>query len=273
MGMMSRLQRIKSVLRKILVHFFDDGRQFLSLGSVVLAFTLIWAAPAAQAQEACSQVFFKPLWQITPRVEKNKFVTGRGLYEYKDLLPQDFPQVLASLRADQHWIDLGAGKAKAQIEYIKSFRRHEEAAQLTAVAYKLDRWFRPGTYDGKLEIQEGAFEAQPTSSWKKADLVTDIFGVISYTHDMQGSLQKVFDLMTTGGHLYIAVTPYATQFKTQGRYLPMIDFLATIEGLKVEGRFGAIKVTKERAQIRVPNLHLLSIKDDAPPRRDFEVVD
>lgn len=273
MEIVSSLRQLKALPVRRLVQFVDGGRRFLSLRSGLLILLVVFSAFAARAENLCSEVFTRNLWEITPRVEKNKFVTNRGFYEYKEILPADFALRVASLRPEQHWVDLGAGKANAQIEYLKGFSEPRTAALTTAVAYKLDRWFRPGSFDGKLVIKEGAFESHVTSTWQKADVVTDVFGVVSYTHDLQTSFQKIFDLLNTGGELYLAITPYATHFLVQGRALPMIDFLATIEGLRVEGRFGSIKVTKDKDQIKIPNLKLKSIKDDTPPYRYFEVGD
>lgn len=242
-------------------------RQFL-----VFAFSLVllFSGATASASEQCSSLFLVQNWEVSSRVQKNKFVTNRDLYEYREVLHADFMKSLTGLTPDQHWVDLGAGKANAQIDYIKSFSNHLSAAQTTAVAYKLDRWFSPPKFDGKLQIKEGAFEQQPTASWKKADLVTDVFGVISYTRDLQTSLQKVFDLMNVKGEFYIFTTNYHTSVRvSEKKSLSLMDFIATIEGLRVEGRFGTIKITKEIENVIVPRLELLKYVDDAPPTRAF----
>lgn len=240
-----------------------------------LALNLFLSSMAFAAGESCGAVF---LWReplVAARVQKNKFTTSRDLFEYQHTLHEGFKQSLANLRADQHWVDLGAGKANAQVDYLKSIQDLRQAPQTTAVAYKLDRWFSPPKFGGKLAVKEGAFETQDTASWKKADLVTDVFGVLSYSSDMHTSLQKVFDMMNVGGELYVYANNYATSFVSyaQGRKaFSMIDFLSSVEGLKVEGRFGTFKVTKEKEDIVIPRLELRGYKDDAPPIRSFEIL-
>ncbi|WP_413612441.1 hypothetical protein [Bdellovibrio sp. HCB-110] len=236
----------------------------------VFSLVLLFSGVTASASEQCSSLFLVQNWEVSSRVRKNKFVTNRDLYEYREVLHTDFMNSLSKLTPDQHWVDLGAGKANAQIDYIKSFSNPLSAAQATGVAYKLDRWFSPPKFDGKLQIKEGAFEQQPTATWKKADLVTDVFGVISYTHDLHTSLQKVFDLMNVKGELYIFTTNYHTSIKVgEKKSLSLMDFLATIEGIHVEGRYGTIKITKEIENVIVPSFELVKYVDDAPPSRTY----
>ncbi|WP_063205253.1 hypothetical protein [Bdellovibrio bacteriovorus] len=242
------------------------------LRSSIIVLALAIMATPTWANVTCSSVFEDAAWVITTRVEKNKFATSRDLWEYKYMLHKDFSVSLSRLTPSQHWVDLGAGKANAQIDYLKSFSNSSSAASATAVAFKLDRWFSPPKFDGKLQIREGAFESQNTSQWKKADLVTDVFGVVSYTHDLHTSLQKTFDLMNVGGEFYIHATNFATSIRTPERNLTITDFLESIDGLKVEGRFGTIKVTKLKENVQIPRLRLIKFKDDAPPSRSFELL-
>lgn len=232
---------------------------------------ILLLAPRSFASETCGTVFTSEPRIVSELIRKNKFVTNRDLVDYGHTLPAGFRESLERLTHDQHWIDLGAGKAQAQIDYLKSFRNSSQAAFTTAVAYKLDRWFNPPTFNGKLEIREGAFEDQATATWKKADLITDLFGVISYTRDMTTSLQKTFDLLKLHGELYLYVTPWATQFQMGAEKRGLLEFLSQIPGLRVEGQYGAIKVTKEKDLIVIPPMELVRFRDEAPPLRSFLV--
>ncbi|MNK06291.1 hypothetical protein D3C87_241850 [compost metagenome] len=245
--------------------------RFLKCALVVL--TLVIMSPSLKAAESCSVLFSKDSLHVSALVQKNKFVTSRDLSEYKSILHQDFADSLKKLGPTQHWIDLGAGKANAQIEYLKSFESPLMAPQATAVAYKLDRWFSPPKLQGKLMIREGAFELQATSTWKKADLITDLFGVISYTPALHSSLQKIVDLLNVQGELFIYTTPYLTEFRTAAGSFKLRDFLSSIDGLRVEGDHGSLKVIKEKEQVLIPELKLLRFRDEAPPSRVFQVLE
>lgn len=205
----------------------------------------------------------------TQRMEKNKFITNRGLEEYFYELHPDFKTKLKSLGSQDHWIDLGAGKVHAQIDFLKTFSSNNQAPQVTAVAYKLDRWFPVPRFSGKLTVKEGLFEKMATQDFTKAAVITDVFGVLSYSKDLSLSLQKTVDLLETKGELYILTTPYTTRIQRGNETFSLIEYLATIPGLKVEGRWGVIKVTKEVNNLLIPQLELHSFKDDAPPYRQF----
>lgn len=250
------------------IAFLKGMRRSLSNTALfALILTLSLTTPSAWAL-SCSNVF-DDLWVATTRVEKNKFVTSRELWEYESSLHPDFKVRLKGLKSDQHWIDLGAGKANAQIDYLKALPNERDGAQTTAVCYKLDRWFSPPKFSGKLEIKEGLFESMPTEKWQKADLITDVFGVLSYSRDMHTSLSKTFDLLKKGGELYIHMTNYSTHFKGATQSLTLEHFLRSIPGLQVEGRFGDLKVTKTQDTIVVPPFKIDTYRDDAPPVRTY----
>jgi hypothetical protein len=225
------------------------------------------------AAETCEGLFTPESWQVSKDVEQNRFITDRDLSEYIHQLHKDFVTALRNLRSDQHWIDLGAGKAIAQIQYLKTFDHLRDAPLTTAVAYKLDRWFRPFSYRGKLEVREGAFEAHDTSTWKKADLITDVMGVISYTKDLTATLQKVFDLLNVNGELYLEFAPAETNIKMAGTRHKLLGFLERIEGISVTGQYGIVKIVKLRENITVPQLELVIYKESRPPYRTFQEVE
>jgi hypothetical protein len=249
-------------------------RNFSFKQAAVFAMT-VFHLHSAQAQISCELVFSRTSQKssavISDRVAKNDFITNRSLFDYIHDLHPDFKTVLSRLSSDSHWIDMGAGKAKAQIEFLKSIRNPLNRPYVTAVAYKIDRWWGLPTFNGKLEVHEGPFEFQPTEQWRSADLITDVMGIFSYTTDLTTTLQKTFDLLKIQGELYISTSSYGSKFKVQGQILTLEAFLATISGLKVEGKWGAIKVIKEQKDILIPQMELQRFTDDSPPLRLFLV--
>lgn len=249
-------------------------RQFRFLALAMSLITAVLFSPLATvAAETCDGVFLPEAWTVTEQIKQNRFITDRDLSEYMHQLHPDFVKALRHLRADHHWIDLGAGKALAQIDYLKSFDKISDAPLTTAVAFKLDRWFRPSSFKGKLEVREGIFEAQDTASWKKADLITDVMGVISYTKDLSTTLQKVFDLLNTNGELYLEFSPAHTNVKTGETSYKLLGFLSRIEGISVTGQWGIVKIVKLKDKIVIPQLEMTSYKTEAPPYRTFKVIE
>ncbi|XGC82300.1 hypothetical protein ACES2L_07365 [Bdellovibrio bacteriovorus] len=229
---------------------------------------------SAQAQIRCEDLFKEfprpATATITDKVAKNNFITDRTLWDYTHDLHPDFAKALERMTPESHWIDMGAGKAKALIEFMKS-RDSENRPFTTAVAFKIDRWFGMPTFEGKLQTHEGLFEHQPTNQWRKADVITDVMGVFSYTTDLSTTLQKNFDLLKVNGELYISTSAYGSQFRVNGETLSLEAFLTLIPGLKVEGKWGNIKITKEQENIKIPVLELERYKDESPPIRLFKV--
>lgn len=236
----------------------------------LIALTTLISLPLSASPPRCEGLFAFD-WTPSTLVSKNKFVTSRELWEYTAYLHKGFETKLKSLTSDQHWIDLGAGKANAQLDFLKTFSNELDAPLATAVAFKVDRWFPVRKFKGRLQIREGMFEAQPTHKWPKADLITDFFGVLSYSKDMHTSLQKTLDLLVVGGELYIHGTYANTRIRVGEESLGLLEFLSRIEGLQVEGKWGTVRVTKLQQDVLVPRLQLLRYKDDAPPMRSFEV--
>lgn len=238
-----------------------------------MAVALLFTFSRSLAAETCEGLFTPETWTVTDQVKKNDFITDRDLSEYLHQLHPDFVKALRNLRSDQHWIDLGAGKAIAQIDYLKSFDKISDAPLTTAVAYKLDRWFRPRSFNGKLEVREGVFEAQDTASWKEADVITDVMGVISYTKDLTTTLQKVFDLLNVHGELYLEFTPRNTNVKTSETTHMLLGFLSRIDGITVSGQYGIVKIVKLQETIVVPQLEITIYKEAHPPYRTFRLIE
>ncbi len=253
------------------LHGFFFVRNLLKAFRSLFFITLILFFGMAQGAGLCSQIFTSSVFVgVSESVLRNKFVTSRDLHEYRYQLHKDFAAKVDSLTSNQHWVDLGAGKANAQIDFLRE-RDASSRPLMTAVAYKLDRWFSAPKFSGRLQIKEGAFELQETAQWVKADLITDFFGVLSYSKDMQTSLQKTLNLLKVGGELYIYSTQWSTSIRVHDKSYNLGDFLSLFPGLRVEGQFGTLKITKLDENIQVPEMVLMKFKEDMPPSRTFTV--
>jgi SAM-dependent methyltransferase len=238
--------------------------------TLILISAIALSAAIASAQELCSSLLFGESWYISEQVATNRFVTDSDIYYLRQQMHSDFSASLAKLGPDQHIVDLGAGKGIFLTDFLKSFKDISKAPQATAFAYKIDRWLPLPKFKGKLSAKEGVFELQSISTWKKADMITDTFGVISYTHDLNKTLQNIFELLNLHGELYITTTNFTATFLPTKATLQ--EFLETIPGLRVEGQWGSLKVTKEQENIRIPHLRFIDLKEGYPPSRTFEII-
>lgn len=120
---------------------------------------------------------------------------------------------------------------------------------------------------------------------EKTNLMTDSYGVLSYTHDLSGSLNRALSLLKTDGTLYIQNGfRKNTVIKKESRFGTLTygigEYLASVPGLIVEfisedfedRETPIIKVTKTEyfQEGSIPHLILQSMKDSfVPPQRSF----
>lgn len=228
----------------------------------------------ASRQRQCQDLLTPQKRSASFRLIFNWFTTDRNYGEYLQYTHPDFKKDMLQLRSDQHWIDLGAGKAQALVDFLSQFKNLQQAPSVTAVCYKLDRWFRLPNFSGKLQVHEGMFEDMAVAHWRKADIITDIFGVLSYTEDMTASLQQVFSILNKNGHLYLSTDYLRTTFRWNHEILSYTEFFKRIPGLKVDGQWGLLKITKTSDVVQVPEMILKGpVKDGAPPYRTFVVIE
>lgn len=192
------------------------------------------------------------------------------------MLEKSFPEALSRLGPDEIWLDLGAGKGKAGIEFLRSFSDLKKAPRVALIAYKLDRWLPFPSMEGKLITRDGqTFETMDFSHFGKVDLITDVYGVLSYSQDFHAALSKAFHLLNEGKSLYLYTDVSKTTFtKTDGSVIGLETFLRSIQGLEVTGRLGVLKITKQSDQVQIPLFRLIRYHhEELPPFRRYRLLD
>ncbi len=198
-------------------------------------------------------------------IQKNKFITNRSLENYSSRLFPSFRQRMSELKPNDLWIDLGGGEGRAAEEYLQSKINPLEAAQVYLITYVgrrssiLKRKIEIPSFQGKLKVLEGRFfEEIPDQEIPQADMITDFYGVLSYTGDLSLTLRKIFRHLKLHGELYIHSSNMVTSIETSNGVMSLTSFLKSLSGLQVEGQDGILKITKEQEEIKVPPLSLLS---------------
>jgi hypothetical protein len=200
-------------------------------------------------------------------LRSNFFVTGRSLNEYIEGLFFGFKKSLESLKQEDVWIDLGSGKGKAALEFLQTRDNIKASPLVVLITFKSGRWRRWPQFSGKLKVLEGQlFEEIPKGEIPQARLVTDFFGVLSYTLDLTRTLNQVFSHLQRGGELYLHSNHSYTMIEDgHGKIMGLTGFLKSLPGIKVEGQYGILKVTKTAEQIEVPQLELLKVDTRTRP--------
>ena len=165
--------------------------------------------------------------------KKHSYMTERGLMSYSFYFGKEFQKELLRLDETSHWIDMGAGEGIAIEEYrqgvssakiieeersrrIGAFaekksdcgfcktsiqKKSDQKARVTGVTLKMRRSYPE---DDRAKIFKGRYlESIPDKEFDKADLITDVFGVFSYTKTPMVVLEKYWNLLNAGGKIYI----------------------------------------------------------------------
>ncbi len=259
----------------------------------------------------------KRIETTNPYLVNNDFTVSRRLMTYSMQMPfvhtPTLQKMVEQLPPQSTWIDMGAGSGRALADGLT---QNDNIAKGIAISYRRpldtvdesalgDRFkYLDGDYvenmslDGRLDHYVG-----------KVDLITDMFGPLSYTEDFARVLQVYIDLLKTDGEMtfnLLSETNFkivsgefvVTEPKTGNTVIEnghvlregLIAWLSNIPGLEVkeivdyefsqpsdsQGKFErsiGIKIRKINSDVRVPqNLRMRNYEPASPPIRIFEVL-
>ena len=247
---------------------------------LALVFPIFVSCPSYAGFFTCKaklSVAETPANYVSRAIRFNSFITSRDLRDYVRGFEKGFKDSLFALKPTEVWIDLGGGKGRAIEDYIISRPKISDAAQTVLITYKLGRLFGMPDYFGKVKVlKDRLFEEIPLNEIPKAKLITDYFGVLSYTRDLTKSFRMVFDRLEVGGELYIFSSNVNTTIDNPDGsrgVISMSTMLEGVSGIKIEGKYGILKITKKSEEVQVPDLVLTKIDETSkPPHRQFKYL-
>lgn len=216
------------------------------------------------------------------------YYVSRGLSAYTLVFGHKFMHDLIKLKEGELWIDMGAGEARAQVEYLNassdgsSDALRAERANTLAVSFRrpeLTREMRKKLKDLKhpelFQYLDGRlFEQIPIEEFGRADLITDLYGVVSYTAFLSETLNRYFKILKPNGVLHLFIEPDTTtiQVSPDHEVMNLLDWLSTLPGIVVN-KTGpdSVRIYKLHDDVTLPELGLVDFTDDIPPRRLFRV--
>ncbi len=265
---------------------------------IFLHFFLILFSKAAFSKD-CNREFRKTL----SRIADNDFSIGRSLtkgswiknkfypteYGYSQLLYRDFLKHLDNLTPYQSWLDSGAGEGRAILEYLQ--RKVSLHATVTALTFsgtsnkilrkKIESIVRSDP--GRIQFLEGKMLSQyDHNDLQSYDLITDVFGPLSYVRDFSGTLRLYLQRLKPDGELYFVTDPIGFKVKSDEKMpsINIIQWLRKIPFLQVDYQvinfsLYSIRLKKLIDYVPVPELLVesSSYKDGVPPKRVYLSID
>jgi hypothetical protein len=219
-------------------------------------------------------------------VETNRFTTDRGLKEYTSYLGPEFTRSLARLKEDGHWLDGGSGSAYAQKDFLGSRDGHVIVGgrpRMTAITKVYPDDQPKELAGGRFRVLSGRyFEEIPTQEIPRADLITDVVGIINYSDQIDLALEKYLGLLKPDGTIYVFIPPSLTFIRRGDDTFSLIDWLRSIPGLLVRepeapaSPFPAgyvFTLRKIACGIVIPRLRLAAASHRFMLIREFQVDD
>jgi ribosomal-protein-alanine N-acetyltransferase len=249
-------------------------------------------------------------------INDNNFRVNRDLPNYNYQLPLEggkgIETTLEKLPQHSVWVDMGAGEARALNDGLEKYPNIEKGI---GIAFKRPLNATDSRPDGRLQYLDGDYVENMYQSGKlnsvkgKTDLITDVYGPISYSEDIPKLLQTYMDLLKPDGKLIFNIMSernFSTALNQNrvinpGTVVPinkvsngkvnaddptgMIDWLRKIPGIKVvetkqvkathgnlyESSY-SVEIIKTQPNVTIPNnLRTKTYEPSNPPLRTFEL--
>lgn len=301
----------------------------------VALWLVVQGSGLAQLEGPCAVALEK----LNRLVQSNSFEVRREFTNYAELFPQSFLNHISKLGAEGHWVDAGSGEGFAvedfhssTVLHLESFLKNAESSfwqrrkivmdkpaveqasrelnrrapnekpRITAIAFQMER--KPPQIP-RVNFKTGRFfEDIPDSEIGQADIISDLYGVMSYSSQVDQVLKKYHRILKTGGRAYIFLGDYVQNpFEYSGWYasIPksevtlkkdqktsLLDWLMSVKGFRATVEHRLVEITgrsvphfiqrstlvleKISEEVEVPELRLLGSDDAKPPIRNFEEV-
>ena len=283
---------------------------------ILLVLQTLWLG-ASYAQSADNLQFKEELsrqqgiYQSTGESTPEGYVIDRGLLAYTFTLPAEFDQSLANLGPADRWLDIGAGRGQAVLDYYaprydsmhaEGRERRGKKAQAVAMSIEDRRtpdWAKTAASLDANKIQYFFGKRLREYSLEQLgqfQVITDMLGGFSYTADLSLFMEKVLSFLTLNGTFYTILQDVHSEIGTNRPYYPDARFLTEIVNadaseMKVCSwlkRIGCVEVTCELRpgwkppvevyrvhkvcnDVTVPALKLVHFEAGTPPERRFQL--
>jgi len=285
---------------------------------VVLFLPLLWlAATHAEDLSSPSPKFSEEISKQEGiyRSEGEQVVAGytvdRGLALYMDGLSSEFDGALEKLGPTDRWLDIGAGKAQAIVDYytpaynaahFKGQQRRVAKAQAVAMSIEDRRtslWQQAAASLGLNQIQYlfgRRLREYSLEELGRFQVITDVMGGFSYTENLSLFMEKVLALLELNGSFFTVLqdvqredgsnrpfyggSPFLTEIAdADGSEMKVCTWLKRIACAEVtceprawQPPTEAFRVRKTCNDVAVPALATIHYQAGTPPERRFQLT-
>ena len=284
--------------------------------AVLLLLQFLWVE-AAHAQTPVNRVLSteitkqESIYQSTGEQVPTGYSVDRSLQDYTRGLASGFDRTLANLGPRDRWLDIGAGKGEAILDYYTpgyDLRypegRERRGTKAQAVAMSIEdrrtpRWQQDAANLGAAKIQylfNRRLHEYTAEELGRFQIITDVIGGFSYTDDLSLFMEKVLGFLELNGSFFTllqdvhsergvnrpfyAGASFLTELThTDGSELKVCAWLKSITCVEVTCEFTtswkppieAYRVRKVCNNVSVPALVPNHYTAGTPPERRFQI--
>ncbi len=258
-----------------------------------------------------------------------RYNTGRGLYDYAQILISEGMDILNSpfvldVRKANSWLDIGAGGMNAQLDwllapsfggvdflpmwrvsltsdYLKTLIQQKKQSQDSRVAVgisvenampeTLKNALAAEGYSSATYLTGKYLEDYTDSELGKFDLVTDVYGAVSYAPQIDLIFLKAIEHLKIGGRFYTHIQYQDSQRTRDGGWNfklenESVDQVKSVKRWLEKGECISsfiqlndstvkphitIKIEKKCDAVVIPALELIQFKNASPPTRVYRI--
>ncbi len=170
------------------------------------------------------------------------YVIDRGLASYAHALMPGFDSAIERLGPKDRWLDIGAGRGQAVIDYyapptdIETFSkpqpRKADTVAMSIEDRRMQEWHQTAA---RLEPGQMRYVFdKPLRAFTTADLggqfqlISDVIGGFSYTEELTAFMEKVLGLLTVNGNFYTVLQDVRSEEGDNKPFYPNEPFLTRI---------------------------------------------
>lgn len=171
------------------------------------------------------------------------YTVDRSLANYTDALCAGFDDALARLGPNDRWLDIGAGKGQAMLDYYATEYdaaspegRAWRGKKAQAVAMSIEDRRTPDWQRTAARLEENQLRYlfnRRLREYSSAELgrfkmITDVIGGFSYSVDLSLFMEKALALLELNGSIYTVLQDVHSEEGTNQPYYPKAPFLTEI---------------------------------------------